>query len=68
MRIYIIKANTPGSVFRRFSGSQADASSQKTFLRDRYALARGDVSVEEAEIPAGKVGLLDWLNMNATKG
>jgi hypothetical protein len=58
MRAYKVKA--PNAF--RFAGSQSDASKRKVELVDQFGLKRAQATVEEIEVPTGKVELLEFLN------
>ena len=58
MRCYLIQA--PGA--KRYAGTQADARTKREELMALTNSKKKDVSIEEAEIPAGKSEQLDFIN------
>lgn len=66
MRLYEVKyENKDGQVVRRFASSDGEASKLSTKLK-ADGEAKAKPVREQIEIPTDKVGLLDWLNKNAT--
>lgn len=66
MRLYEVKyEDKDGQVRRKFASSDGDASKLSTKLK-----VDGDAKAkpvrEQIEVPTDKVGLLGWLNDNAT--
>ena len=58
MRCYLIQA--PGA--KRYAGTQADARAKREELIALTNSKKKDVSIDEAEIPAGKSEQLDFIN------
>lgn len=66
MRLYAIKyENKDGEVKRRFAGSDSDASKLATKLK-ADGEAKAKPVREQIDVPTDKIGLINWLNANAS--
>lgn len=64
MRAYDVKAfdDDDNMIGRRFGCSQSDSRVKRDELIQKFGIKKSQVTIEETEIPTGKVGLLEFLN------
>lgn len=62
MRLYKTTANADESTLVRWSGTQADAASERRIFNSTKKIPRDSITTEEVEVPTNKQGLLEFLN------
>ena len=63
MRAYrVVGKTTNGTTVTRFAGTQADARQTRDAIVNDTGLKKGEVDIEEVEIPTAKAELIEFIN------